>query len=78
MKIYYNWLLGHCNVAIKISIWILVFKIRLTNSLNIFSHIQPRLNKFVLLRLEAYNSGLEAGIGTCRDIFGFLRFSAFI
>ena len=38
MKIYYNWLLGHCNVAIKISIWILVFKIRLTNSLNIFSH----------------------------------------
>ena len=40
--------------------------------------VQPRLNKFVLLCLEAYNSGLEAGIGTCRDIFGFLRFSAFI
>ena len=32
----------------------------------------------VLLRLEAYNSGLEACIGTFRDIFGFLRFSAFI
>ena len=30
------------------------------------------------LRLEAYNSSFEATIGTCRDIFGFLRFSAFI
>ena len=43
-----------------------------------WNNLQPRLNKFVLLRLEAYKSGLEAGIGTCRDIFGFLRFSAFI
>ena len=40
--------------------------------------LQPRLNKMVLLCLEAYNSGLEAGIGTCRDIVGFLRISAFI
>ena len=40
--------------------------------------IQPRLNKMALLCLEAYISGLEAAIGTCRDIFGFLRFSAFI
>ena len=31
-----------------------------------------------LLCLEAYNSGLEAAIGTCRNIFGFLRFSAII
>ena len=30
------------------------------------------------LRLEAYNSSLEAAIGTCRDIFRILRFSAFI
>ena len=30
------------------------------------------------IRLEAYNSSLEAVIGACRDIFGFLRFSAFI
>ena len=29
--------------------------------------LQPRLNKMVLLCLEAYNSGLEAGIVTCRD-----------
>ena len=40
--------------------------------------LQPRLDKFVLLRLKAYNSSLEAAIGTCRTIFGFLRFSAFI
>ena len=40
--------------------------------------IQPRLDKFVLLRLKAYNSSLEAAIGTCRTIFGFLRFSALI
>ena len=40
--------------------------------------VQPRLNKFVLLCLVAYISGLEAGIVTCRDIFGFLIFSAFI
>ena len=30
------------------------------------------------LRLEAYNSSLGAANGTCRTIFGFLRFSAFI
>ena len=38
------------------------------------SQVQPRLNKMVLLCLEAYNSSLEAGIVTCRDIFGFLSF----
>ena len=36
------------------------------------------LKKNARLRLEAYISSLEAAIGTCRDIFGFLRFSAFI
>ena len=30
------------------------------------------------LRLETYNSSLEAAVGACRDIFGFPRFSAFI
>ena len=30
------------------------------------------------LRLEAYNSSLEAADGACRDIFGCHRFSAFI
>ena len=30
------------------------------------------------LRLEAYNFSLGAAMGTCRAIFGFLRFSAFI
>ena len=30
------------------------------------------------LGLEANNSSLEAAIGTCRPIFEFLRFSAFI
>ena len=74
-------------------LWLCVYKIVnrggcyffwvLTNSNSIAStsenvYIQPRLNKMVLLCLEAYNSGLEACIGTCRDIVGFLRFSAFI
>ena len=36
------------------------------------------LKKNARLRLEAYNSSLEAAVGACRDIFGFLRFSAFI
>ena len=36
------------------------------------------LKKNARLRLEAYNSSLEAAIGTCRDIFRILRFSAFI
>ena len=36
------------------------------------------LKKNAPLRLEAYNSSMEAAFGTCRDIFGFLRYSAFI
>ena len=36
------------------------------------------LKKNARLRLEAYNSSLQAVVGTCRDIFGILRFSAFI
>ena len=40
--------------------------------------LQPRLNKMVLLCSKAYNFSLEAVIGTCRDIFGFLRSSVFI
>ena len=35
------------------------------------------LKKNACLRLEAYNSSLEAAIETCRDISGFLRFSVF-
>ena len=46
--------------------------------MNITQQIQPRLNKFVLLRWVARNSSLEADIGTYRDIVGFLRSSAFI
>ena len=34
--------------------------------------------KNALLSLKAYNSGLEATIGTSRDSFGILRLSAFI
>ena len=45
---------------------------------SIILYLQPRLNKFVLLHLEAYTSSLEAANGICRDTFGFLRFPAFI